>query len=61
MESEAMSETRVLAVAWVPLEQAALCVSCETVFNVQDQTCPACGHDTFALLARWLCEHRAAR
>lgn len=52
---QSMTE-RVLAVAWLPLDRAAVCLNDETVFDVGEGTCPRCGGETFALLARWLQE-----
>lgn len=56
-----MSEARVLAAVWIPLARAALCLNDETVFDLEQQECPTCGGASFALLARWLVEHRAAQ
>lgn len=57
-----MSDERVLAVTWLPLARAALCLSCdaETVFDIENGECPACGSPTFALLARWLQERKVS-
>lgn len=49
-----MSAERVLAVTWLPLSRAALCLNDETVFDVEEAVCPVCGSATFALLGRWL-------
>lgn len=54
-----MSEERVLAVVWLPLDHAALCADDETVFDVEEGACPVCGGESFALLARWLQERTA--
>jgi hypothetical protein len=47
---------RVLASTWLPLEFAALCLDDETVFDLRERECPACGATTWALLATWLKE-----
>lgn len=37
----------------VRLERAALCLSCEAVFELTEH-CPGCGSEHLASLARWL-------
>ena len=49
---------RVLAVTWLPLEFAALCLDDETVFDIRDGACPMCDRTTWAPLAKWLQERR---
>ena len=56
-----MSLPRVLARVWVPLQRAALCLSDETIFDIQERECPICGSRHFAMLARWLAEHAPAK
>ena len=34
---------RVLAKVWLPLDQAVVCVACETVCWAGESTCPDCG------------------
>ena len=55
-----MSDERVLAVVWLSLFRAALCLDDETVFDVEEGACPVCGGESFALLARWLQERTVA-
>lgn len=38
----------------LPLRRLALCVDCEACFAVGTESCPACGGDTWVLLARFL-------
>jgi predicted amidophosphoribosyltransferase len=49
---------RVLVRVWLPLEEAALCLSCEAVYQLTERACPACGHREAALLSKWLQERR---
>ena len=52
-------EPRVLALTWVPLDRAMLCISCESVFAINDVlACPACGSEVFHPLHVWLSESR---
>lgn len=51
-----MSEPRVLASIWMPLSRAAMCLDCESVFDLGEGQCPACGSEHFVLLTRWLTE-----
>lgn len=38
----------------LPLREAALCLSCETLHHVQRATCPACGGRQSFPVTRWL-------
>jgi len=38
----------------VPLRRLALCLDCETCFEVGSDTCPACGSRMWASVARFL-------
>ena len=54
-----MSAPLVLARVFIPLDRAALCLTCpeETIFDVSDLRCPLCGDgEHFAMLAKWLQE-----
>lgn len=44
----------------VPLRRLALCLDCETCFVIGTGTCPACGSDSWAALARFLERKRVA-
>jgi hypothetical protein len=45
---------RVLATDWLPLNRAALCLSCETIFPLAAIRCPACDGDACMALSTWL-------
>ncbi len=49
-------EPRVLAVTWLLLSRAALCLNDEAIFDLSEGRCPACASEHFVLLARWLAE-----
>lgn len=38
----------------LPLRRAALCLDCDEVFQMGDGSCPACGSETWSMLARFL-------
>lgn len=40
-------------VTYIPLEVAAICVSCEALHVIAD-VCPGCGSDNVMALARWI-------
>lgn len=40
-------------VAHIPLKDAAFCVNCESIFNMDSQ-CPACGSQAYVLLENWI-------
>jgi rRNA maturation endonuclease Nob1 len=42
----------------VPLERVALCVDCETCFEISNHPCPACGSRTWVSVARLLNRRR---
>ena len=42
----------------IPLENARLCLDCDTVF--EEQRCPSCSSETFFPLGRWVRPHVAA-
>ena len=45
---------RVLATDWLPLDRAALCLDCETIYPLSAHECPRCGGVTRSALATWL-------
>ena len=45
---------RVLAADFIPLDRAALCLDCETIYPLAAHECPRCGGVTRAALATWL-------
>lgn len=45
------NEQRVLGVAWLPLDQAALCRACRKFYDAKEVTCPACGDARRRLVA----------
>lgn len=49
-----MSVPRVLAVVWLPLDRAALCLGDETVFDIREGRCPTCGDGHLMPLAAFL-------
>lgn len=53
---------RVLAVGWIDLKYAALCVNelpdRELVFDLRDRRCPSCASANWTPLATWLQERR---
>ncbi len=51
----------VIGRARLPLRYASLCLNDETVFDLRDRACPACGSRTLVLLARWLRERVGER
>ncbi len=54
-KTEPLSGTeRVLALDWVPLGRAGLCLDCEAVFVISRDGCPACASSNFMPLATWL-------
>jgi hypothetical protein len=46
--------TRSTALAHLPLRRLALCLDCEACFEIGTSSCPACGGDTWVLLAKFL-------
>lgn len=47
-------EPRVLAVVWLPLSRAALCLGDETIFDLAERCCPTCGDTHLVSLAAFL-------
>ena len=45
---------RVLAAEFIPLDRAALCLSCETIFPLSTIRCPVCDGSACMALATWL-------
>ncbi len=57
--TQAPDEPRVLAVTWLPLSRAALCINeHEAIFDVSEGRCPACASENFVLLGKWLAGRR---
>ena len=46
--------TRGTALSHLPLRRLALCLDCEACFEIGTSSCPACGGDTWVLLAKFL-------
>lgn len=49
-----MIPPRVLGVAWITLDAAALCASCEKFYDRDEPACPACGAVARRLVAEFL-------
>jgi len=45
----------------LPLDRVALCLDCDTCFDVGAAQCPACGGRMWALVARFLAKSLAAK
>jgi rRNA maturation endonuclease Nob1 len=55
MSAAVRIEPRVLiGRVFLPLRFAMLCINCETLYDMRDKACPACGSRTNVLLATWL-------
>ena len=39
---------------WIALRKACLCLSCETIFEIEARSCPACGGSAMMPLLTWL-------
>ena len=52
---------RVLAVDFIPLDRAALCLDCETIYPLSAHECPRCGGMQRSTLATWLKSVKGAR
>lgn len=39
---------------WIALRKACLCLSCETIFEIEARSCPACGGAAMMPLLTWL-------
>jgi hypothetical protein len=48
------SGPRVLATDWLPLNRAALCLDCETVYPLSAIRCPRCDGAACVALSKWL-------
>lgn len=53
-EREAMTGRATDNMLRLPLDRLALCLDCETCFEVGTNSCPACGSRMWALVARFL-------
>ena len=53
-QATARSRTADQGTAYVPLSRLAICLDCEVCFSLGPQRCPACGSETWSLVARFL-------